>query len=121
MSRFDAQPNCLLCPGLDRREYPRYSVQVPIKLQVEDREAILCTETTDLSRTGCYIRLRDPLPVALWVHGFLWLDTVPVQVKGRVVTRHPEFGNGIMFLKMQDRDQKALAAYLEAVTAETPA
>jgi hypothetical protein len=103
----------------DRRGYPRYTVQVPIELEVEGCETILSAETTDLSRNGCYVRFRSPFPVSLRVHAILWLGTVPIQIEGRIVTRHPEFGNGIMFLKIQDRDAKALATYLEAVTAES--
>jgi c-di-GMP-binding flagellar brake protein YcgR len=118
MSRPDQQPESSYYLIPSRRHYLRYTVQVPIELQPENCETILSTETTDLSRNGCYVRLRNPLPLALRLHAVLWLGTVPIQVEGRVVTRHPEFGNGIMFLKIQDRDEKTLTTYLEAVTAE---
>ncbi len=118
MSRPNQQSAFSRNPVLERRRYPRCSVQVPIKLQVEDRNTILTAQTTDISRNGCYIRLRNPLPIALRVRATLWLDRVPIQIEGRVVTRHPDFGNGIMFLKIQDCDEHALATYLEAVTAE---
>lgn len=118
MSRPDEQSAFSRDPFRDRRQYPRHTVQVPIELRVEDNETILSTRTTDLSRNGCYIRLRNPLSIALRVHARLWLDAVPIHIEGRIVTRHPEFGNGIMFLKIHDRDEKALATYLEAVTAE---
>lgn len=119
MDRRDKQPGCRFNFGPDRRRHPRRTVQVPIELQLEGSYRILRAETTDLSRNGCYVRLRNPLPVGLWIQATLWLDTDPIQVGGRVVTRHPDYGNGIMFLKTHDRDEKALATYLEAVTAES--
>ena len=106
-------------PDLDRRRYPRYPLQVPIKIQVEGYGETFLAETSDLSRNGCYVRLQNPLPIALRVQAVLWLDRLVIQIEGRIVTRHPEFGNGIMFLKMQDRDERALATYLEAVTCES--
>jgi hypothetical protein len=119
MPRPDQQPASSCYPAFERRRYPRHTVQVPIELQLEDCATILCAETADLSRNGCYIRLRNPLPIALRVHATLWLGAAPIQIEGRIVTRHPEFGNGIMFLKIPDRDEKALACYLESVTAES--
>lgn len=119
MPRPNQAPAFSCDPALDRRRYPRHSVQVPIELQIEDCATILWAETADLSRNGCYIRLRNPLPIALRVHVTLWLDAAPIQIEGRIVTRHPEFGNGIMFLKITEHDEKALACYLESVTAES--
>lgn len=119
-SHADQQSAFSRSPVLERRRDPRYSVQVPIELQVEDGDTIFSAETTDLSRNGCYIRLRNPLPIALRIRATLWLDTVPIQIAGRIVTRHPDFGNGIMFLKMQDRDKQALATYLGTLTSEAP-
>ncbi len=121
MSRFRKPSACAGRPVLDRRRYPRYTVQVPIEIQVEGHDEAFLAETSDLSRNGCYVRLQNPLPIARWVHAVLTLDGIVIQVEGRIVTRHPEFGNGIMFLKMPDREEKVLATYLEAVTVETPA
>ncbi len=105
-------------PFLERRRYPRYPVQVPIELRIEDCDTLLTTQTTDISRNGCYICLANPLPIALWVRATLWLDAIPIHIEGRIVTRHPDFGNGIMFLKIRERDEQALAAYLQGVMAE---
>lgn len=105
--------------GPDRRRFPRHTVQVPIEVQLEGSKTTLAAETSDLSRNGCYLRLPNPLPVGLWVRATLWLDTVPIQIAGRIVTRHPNFGNGIMFLKIEDQDTQTLTAYVEAVTAES--
>jgi hypothetical protein len=105
--------------GPDRRRFQRHTVQVPIEVQLEGSKTTLAAETSDLSRNGCYLRLPNPLPVGLWVQATLWLDSTPIQIAGRVVTRHPNFGNGIMFLKIDDHDMQTLTAYIETVFAES--
>jgi hypothetical protein len=115
MDRPEKQPTYT---GPERRLYPRQTLHVPIELQFDGFDAPLCAETTDLSRNGCYLRLQNPLPVGLRVQATLWLNAVPIEISGRIVTRHPDFGNGIMFLRIRDRGDQVLAAYLAAVTAD---
>jgi len=101
----------------ERRHFPRYSVNVQIELHAEDTDVPMRLETTDLSRGGCYIQLMMPLPVGLRLHATLWLNDVPIVVRGCVVTRHPQFGNGIMFLEFKEGDEKILQGYLEKIVA----
>ncbi len=75
-------------------------------------------ETTDLSRNGCYVQLLIPLSVGIKVRAVLWLDGHPVVIRGRVVTRHPQFGNGIMFLDFEADAEQRLSRYLEAISAD---
>jgi len=100
----------------DRRLHPRYTVQVPIDLRQEGTTTSLYLETTDLSRGGCYVHLIKTLVLGTYIEAILWLDNCPVQVRGRVVTRHPEFGNGIMFLDFKANGEQLLTRYLEAIT-----
>jgi hypothetical protein len=91
-------------------------VQIPIDLRQEDTAASLRLETTDLSRGGCYVHLIKTLVLGTYVQVTLWVDNYPVGVRGRVVTRHPQFGNGIMFLDFQDNGEQLLTSYLDAIT-----
>ena len=75
-------------------------------------------ETTDLSRNGCYVQLLIPLSVGIRVRAVLWLNGHPVVIRGRVVTRHPQFGNGIMFLDFEADAEQQLSSYLEVITTE---
>ena len=100
----------------DRRLHPRYTVQVPIDLRQEDTADSLRMETTDLRRGGCYVHLIKTLVLGTYVQATLWLDKCPVRVRGRVVSRHPQFGNGIMFLDFQDSGEQLLNKYLDAIT-----
>jgi c-di-GMP-binding flagellar brake protein YcgR len=99
----------------ERRHYPRYSVQVPIEIHQEGSNVPMRMQTTDLSRGGCYVQLMIPLSVGLRVHVTLWLDDCPVVIHGLVVTRHPEYGNGIMFVDIEGSGESALSRYLDGI------
>jgi len=101
----------------DRRQNPRYTVQVPIEIHPEGSVVPTRLETTDLSRGGCYIQAITPLPVGIRVQATLWLADDPIVIRGRIVTRHPQFGNGIMFVDFEDRGEVVLNRYLDAIIA----
>jgi len=103
-------------PVPERRIFPRYTVHVQVELHEDGNEIPLRLETTDLSRGGCYVQMMMTLPLAVYVNATLWLDNTPVRVRGRVVTRHPQFGNGIMFLEFEGNGEQVLTRYLEAAT-----
>jgi hypothetical protein len=98
-----------------RRRHPRYTVQVPIEIRPEGSAIPMRLETTDLSRGGCYLRLLTPLHVGIRVQATLWLSDYPIVVRGRVVTRHPHFGNGIMFVDFEGHAEVLLKRYLDAI------
>lgn len=103
--------------AVDRRRHPRYTVNVPIEIHEDGSNVPLRFETTDLSRGGCYIQLMIPLSVGVRLRATVWLDGCPVIVRGLVVTRHPQFGNGIMFVEFDGEGDKLLQQYLDAITA----
>ena len=99
-----------------RRRHPRYTVNIQIEVQREGTPEPLRLETTDLSRGGCYVQPAVPLPIGVPVQTTLWLDGCPVVIRGRVVTRHPESGNGIMFVDFEGQAEPLLNRYLKAIT-----
>ncbi|HVM92039.1 MAG TPA: PilZ domain-containing protein [Terriglobales bacterium] len=103
--------------SVERRTYPRFTVQVQIELCEDGNDIPLRTETSDLSLGGCYVHLNTTLKLGKYINGRLWLNDEPVVFRGRVVTCHPQFGNGIMFLHFDGNGDQALARYLEVVTA----
>jgi hypothetical protein len=116
MERPGAHPITTTAP--DRRRHPRYSVQ--IEIHPDGTEVPMRLETTDLSRGGCYVQLMMTLSVGVRLRATLWLDGTPIVVRGLVVTRHPQFGNGIMFVDFEGEGATLLDRYLNAVTALTP-
>ncbi len=101
----------------EHRHYPRYTVKVQIEIQQEGSEVPIRVGTTDLSRGGCYVELMTPLPVGIRVQATLWLAGCAVVVRGRVATRHPQYGNGIMFIDFEGSGEVVLNRYLDAVVA----
>jgi len=116
MNSPDAQPSAPARTERDRRRHPRYTVQVQIEIRQDGNDVPMRLETTDLSLGGCYIQLMIPLSVGIRVHATLWLDGCPVVFRGLVVTRHPEFGNGIMFVEFEGEGEQLLNRYLQAIT-----
>jgi c-di-GMP-binding flagellar brake protein YcgR len=113
MNLPDAQPSPPAAP--DRRHYPRYTVQVQIEIHQDGKDAPMRLETTDLSRGGCYIEMQMQLSIGVRVRATLWLDGCPIVVQAVVVTRHPQFGNGIMFVEFEGQGEQRLHRYLDAI------
>jgi len=111
----DPQPSTSAATEHDRRLHKRYTVQVQIELYEEGVDVPMRLETTDLSRGGCYVQLLMPLSVGVGVRVTLWLDGCPAVIRGRVVTRHPQFGNGIMFVEFEGQAEQLLNRYLDAI------
>jgi hypothetical protein len=116
MNSPEAQPSAPARTERDRRHHPRYTVQVQIEIRQDGNDVPMRLETTDLSLGGCYIQLMIPLSVGIRVHATLWLDGCPVVFRGLVVTRHPEFGNGIMFVEFEGQGEQLLHRYVDAIT-----
>jgi PilZ domain-containing protein len=114
----DQQPFAPPLTHPERRRHPRYTVHVQIELRQEGNDVPIRLETTDLSRNGCYVQILIPLSVGIRVQATLWLDGHPIVLVGRVVTRHPQFGNGIMFVEFEADAEQKLASYLNTLTSQ---
>lgn len=99
----------------NRRLYPRYEVALPIEILVEDDAGFLSLRTANLSLCGCSIVLDRQLAVGSRVQATLQAGGDLVVVHGRVITRHPQFGNGIMFLRFVGDGEERLRRYLESL------
>ena len=119
MDSPNAQPATAVQTERDRRLHPRYTVQVQIELHQEGNDVPIRLATTDLSRGGCYIELLMPLPIGTHIQATLWLDGQPIVIQGRVVTCHPQYGNGMMFEKFEGQAEQLLHQYLDAIVTTT--
>jgi hypothetical protein len=102
----------------DHRHHPRYTVQIQIEIHPEGTEVPMRFETTDISRGGCYIQMMMPFKIGCFVRLTLWLDGHAAIVRGKVVTLHPQFGNGITFVDFEGEGDRRLKQYLEDVVTE---
>ncbi|HVM91883.1 MAG TPA: PilZ domain-containing protein [Terriglobales bacterium] len=104
-----------LAPPRERRAHPRLALQVQIELREEGQDVPYRLETSDLSQGGCYIQTMMPISEGTYLNLTLWVNDAAVRVRGKVVTRHPQFGNGIMFLEFQGDGKRLLERYLDAM------
>ena len=119
MDSSNAQPATAAPTERDRRFHPRYTVQVQIELRQEGSDVPMRLATTDLSRAGCYIELMMPLSIGTRIQATLWLDSHPIVIQGRVVTCHPQYGNGMVFEKFEGHAEQLLQQYLDAIVTTT--
>ncbi|MGA7291063.1 MAG: PilZ domain-containing protein [Terriglobales bacterium] len=119
MNSPDSQPSSQtnLATEQDRRHHARYTTQVQVEIHQEGNEVPMRISTTDLSRGGCYVQLLIPLSVGIRVQLTLWLNNYSIVIHGLVVTRHPQFGNGIMFVDFEGEAEHRLRQYLDAIVA----
>jgi hypothetical protein len=110
----DSSPRAATEP--DRRHYPRVATHAQIEIHEDGSDVPMRLETTDLSRGGCYVQLLIPLPVGHRVRLTLWLDGYPAVIHGLIVTRHPQYGNGIMFVDFEGEADQRLKRYLEVAS-----
>jgi c-di-GMP-binding flagellar brake protein YcgR len=98
----------------ERRKHPRLKVSAPVEIHPEGSTAPLHCATSDLSLGGCYIESMYPFPAGTCIELKLEAgDTLLISAK--VVTCDPQFGNGILFLRMLPEDQVTLSKFLDSL------
>jgi len=97
----------------ERRRFRRLKASVQAELRVEGKDIPIRTETSDLSEGGCYIEMPITIESGARLHVVLWLDQERVGMEARVVTCHPQFGNGIEFTAMPADCRDKLRRYLD--------
>jgi hypothetical protein len=86
--------------GADRRSRARYSVGLPVRVQVDGMDRSMLAELADVSATGCFLRGVD---IAMTTElgdriafGFVLPSLEVGLVRGRVVRRTPGDGLGVV-------------------------
>jgi c-di-GMP-binding flagellar brake protein YcgR len=98
----------------ERRRHPRVQIPVQIEIRPASMDVPMRLETTDISLGGCYVEMALTLDVGTKLDIVLWLDGQKVNTRGVVVTRHPQFGNGIEFVGMFSESEHRLRCFLES-------
>lgn len=98
----------------ERRRYLRIEVAAQIEIRPDGTNVPMRLETSDLSLGGCYVEMNLTLEVGTRLDIVLWLDQQKVSTRAVVVTRHPQFGNGISFLSVSPENEARLRAFLDA-------
>jgi hypothetical protein len=104
-------------PPPERRDQPRIKVKAPVELRFEDNDIPYRCATADMSLFGCYIETMFPFPVDTEVELKLEADAT-LLILGKIVTKDPQVGNGIQFVKMLPEDIEELRTFLDRVQKE---
>jgi c-di-GMP-binding flagellar brake protein YcgR len=99
---------------IERRKNPRVKASVPVEIHTENSAAPLHCATSDLSLGGCYIESMYPFPVSTPLDLKLQASATLV-ISARVVTCDPQFGNGIVFVRILPEDEATLGKFLDQI------
>src|SRR5947209_18816992 len=101
-------------PHSERRRFPRTKTAIQLELKSQSSDIPIRTQTSDICQAGCYVEMSITLELGSHLAIVLWLGQEKLIAEGVVVTRHPQFGNGIQF-NLSDQDRTNLARYLRSV------
>ncbi|MFZ0734847.1 MAG: PilZ domain-containing protein [Candidatus Sulfotelmatobacter sp.] len=100
--------------AFDRRKSQRLKRAVQTELRLQGSATPIRVETADISTGGCYIEMAVTLELGSELELRLWLGHKKLDLAGKVVTRHPQFGNGIAFRHLSDDSRIRLQAFLDS-------
>jgi c-di-GMP-binding flagellar brake protein YcgR len=98
-------------PDLERRRYPRIKIKVPIEVVCLNMPPMR-TATDEISLSGCYIETMFTFEVGTGVEIIFFVGAEKLRVKGTVVTKYPQVGNGIDFVEIAPQDREKLAEWV---------
>lgn len=81
----------------ERRTAPRYPLILSAEVLDLRSGARFVAQTSDVSRTGCYIDIVNPIPPGSKIHIRLQHETETFESDGRVIYISPGLGMGIAF------------------------
>ena len=82
----------------ERRAAPRYAFIAHAELADEDRTTRLKARVSDLSLTGCYLDMLNPLPVGPRIVLSITDAVGSFDAKGKIVYAVPTLGVGVAFV-----------------------
>jgi hypothetical protein len=82
----------------ERRCAPRYHFVAHAELFDEERTTYLRARVSDLSLSGCYLDMIQPLPAGTQIVLYVTDDSGSFQARGKIVYSLPNLGSGVAFL-----------------------
>lgn len=105
---------------MERRQYSRHFVSLPIELKEAGTSFSSRGATTDVSLGGCYVATIFPLAVGSQIHFTMQVAGENIEGHGLVQTCHPGVGMGIQFIDLTAQDKLRLDEYLRFSVATQP-
>jgi len=98
------------------RQHPRFRANLAIELRRTGSATPVRGQTADISLGGCYVEIMLTQQVSTELAITLWIGDKKACAKGVVVSRHPNFGNGIKFTTLDDEARGLLQEYVESLS-----
>lgn len=102
----------------DRRGAPRYSLILPAEVTDLLSSKKFTARTSDVSRTGCYIDMLQPLPRDTQIHVRLQNQPEVFESSATVIYVSPGLGMGVAFAKSLPANNQAILDRWLAATAK---
>ena len=97
------------------RQHPRFRANLAIELRRQGTGTPVRGQTADISIGGCYVEIMLTQQISTELGITLWVGDKKICASGVVVSRHPNFGNGIKFTFLDDEGKRLLNDYLETL------
>jgi hypothetical protein len=94
------------------RQHPRFRANLAIELRRKGSPMPVRGQTADISQGGCYVEIMLTQQVSTELDITLWVGEKKICATGVVVSRHPNFGNGIKFVFLDEEGKRLLSDYL---------
>lgn len=92
----------------DRRSAPRYPLILPAEVTDLLSSMKFTARTSDVSRTGCYIDMIQPLPQGTQIHVRLQNQGEAFESPARVIYVSPGLGMGVAFAGTLPANQQSI-------------
>jgi hypothetical protein len=103
----------------DRRDAPRYPLILLAEVTDHLSSAKFTARTSDVSRTGCYIDMLNPLPRGTQIHVRLHNQKEMFESVAKVIYVSPGLGMGMAFAENPPANQKDVLDRWLAAAAKT--
>jgi Ribonuclease G/E len=105
----------------DRRAAPRYTLILLAEVTDVVSSTKFTARTSDLSRTGCYLDMLNPLPRGTKIQIRLQREKETLELPGTVIYVSPGLGIGVAFAENLSENQTAvLDRWLAAAAKANP-
>ena len=101
----------------DKRGAPRYPLIASADVIEVETGASFSAQTSDISRTGCYIDMLNPSPQGMQIRVIIKNSDDVFEATARVVFTVPGLGMGIAFLRVAPQHEAVLTKWIAELAA----
>jgi PilZ domain len=103
-------------PYRERRAAPRYSLIATVEIVEPVSDVHISGRISEISRTGCYVDILNPLPTGTLIRLRISRDQGTVSTAGKIIYIHEGMGMGVAFIEPPADQLKILDSWLAEFT-----